>query len=378
LGVVRGSRIGGGHQGGNDASDDHQGHDGGAQIQKTTHGSYSGELTTYCTETRLAIAQGRRARTVFRVETYTTTNKRAISLALIDETEGRGEQNKKLRLAYIEIEQQITAAARNNDEAEVAKLSSQLSRIGDTFVRYNMGLAGVLVKKYAGQTKSKSDVESYMLACLEAFWSAFTTWDPEKSTFGTWSRLAIQGALWREIHFHERPHRRYHEELMFRASVNHAEGLREVLGREPTDVEIATAAGITVAQLREVRRQANLSLDKPGPDGESTLADIIAGDDEDGGWGDAPSDGLALLNTLSETSSEDDMWLRALAAATNELDDLSLYLVFVRTGLHGWTPENLPEIAAVTGKGREIVRRKIHKALETVTAAGKNLPSQLR
>lgn len=298
-------------------------------------------------------------------------------MALIDETEGRGEQNKKLRLAYLEIEQQITAAAKDNDEAEIERLRPQLSRIGDAFVRYNMGLAGVLVKKYAGQATSKSDVESYMLACLEAFWAAFTTWDPEKSTFGTWSRLAIQGALWREVHFHEKPHRRYHEELMLRASVNHAEGLREILGRDPSDQEIAAAAGLTVAQLREVRRRPNLSLDRPGPDGEHTLADTIAGRDDDDSWGDESSSGLSLLNTLSETSSEDDLWLRALAVATADLDDLSLYLVFVRTGLHGWVPENLPEIAAVTGKGREIVRRKIHKALETVTAAGKTLPSQL-
>lgn len=324
-----------------------------------------------------AIARWGAAHTVLRVDTNTTAKNRAISVALIDETEGRGEQNKKLRLAYIEVEQQITAAAVKGDEAEIERLKPQLSRIGDTFVRYNMGLAGVLVKKYAGQTRNKSDVESYMLACMEAFWLAFTTWDPEKSSFGTWSRLAIQGALWREIHFHEKPHRRYHEELFFRASVNHAEGLREVLGREPTEQEIATATGITVAQLREVQRKSNLSLDKPGPDGEHSLHDIIAGDDDGEGWGGDDSEGMVLLNLLAETSSEDDLWLRALAAATNELDDLSLYLVFVRTGLHGWTPENLPEIAAVTGKGREIVRRKIHKALETVTGSGKNLPSLL-
>jgi DNA-directed RNA polymerase sigma subunit (sigma70/sigma32) len=84
------------------------------------------------------------------------------------------------------------------------------------------------------------------------------------------------------------------------------------------------------------------------------------------------------LNAFAAHASEDDLWLQALAKATANLDDLSLYLVFARTGLHGWTPENLPEIAAATGIGREIVRRKTHKALETIKSNGRNLPNMLQ
>jgi len=324
-----------------------------------------------------AIARRRRARTVLRVPKHKKPQTTAGILAVIDNIEDRGEQNKVLRQTYLEIEKQVMSAAKRGDEAGVKDLTVRLNRVGDAFIRYNTGLAGVLVKKYSGTSSSADDIEAYMLACLEAMWLAFTTWDPAQSTFGTWSRKAIEGALWREVHFHKRPHRKYYEELMLRSSVNHADSLKSLLGREPTDEEIADATGITVAQLREVRRGPNLSLDRRiGEDGAS-LGEILE-DPNSASWGSDDSEGLSILNGFAETANGEEIWLRALAKATADLDDLSLYLVFARTGLHGWTPENLPEIAAATGIGREIVRRKTHKALEAVQTAGKQLPTALQ
>lgn len=333
-----------------------------------------------CTRVARRLRGGtRRSRWGNVANTHKRPSRAGIELALIDDIEDRGTQNKRLRNSYLEVEQQVLAAATAGTEADLARLQRDLSRIGDTFVRYNLGLAGVLVNKYSEATAGEDETKAYMLACMEALWLAFITWDPEKSTFGTWSRKAIEGALWREVHFTKRPHRKYYEELQFRAAVNHAAGLKIVLGREPTDDEIAKAVGISVVQLQEVRRPKPLSLDKPaGEDGEQTLLDVLtSGDDGNDQWDDDSTGGLALLNAMASNVSEDDVWLRALAAATAELDDLSVYLLFVRTGLHGWNPENLPEIAAATGIGREIVRRKTHKALETVTNAGKNLPALL-
>lgn len=324
-----------------------------------------------------AIARRGRARTVLPVPKHKKPQTTAGILAVIDNIEDRGEQNKVLRQTYLEIEKQVMSAAKRGDEAGVKDLTVRLNRVGDAFIRYNTGLAGVLVKKYSGTSSGADDIEAYMLACLEAMWLAFTTWDPAQSTFGTWSRKAIEGALWREVHFHKRPHRKYYEELMLRSSVNHADGLKSLLGREPTDEEIANATGITVAQLREVRRGPNLSLDRRlGEDG-ANLGEIL--EDPNGeSWGSDDSEGLSILNGFAETANGEEIWLRALAKATADLDDLSLYLVFARTGLHGWTPENLPEIAAATGIGREIVRRKTHKALEAVQTAGKQLPAALQ
>jgi DNA-directed RNA polymerase specialized sigma subunit len=323
-----------------------------------------------------AIAPGGGAHTVSFVANNHKRQTSAKILAVIDDIEDRAEQNKVLRETYIKVEKQVMAAAKRGDDEAIAELSVQLSRIGDTFVRYNMGLAGVLVKKYSDTNWGADDIEAYMLACMEALWMSFTTWDPERGTFGTWSRKAIEGALWREVHFHKRPHRKYYEELLLRASVNHTDGLKLLLGREPSDEEIAKATGISLAQLHEVRRRPNISLDRQSYDDERTLLDRIE-DAPSEGWEVDETGGLAVLNALVNSASEDEMWLRALAKATADLDDLSLYLVFVRTGLHGWTPENLPEIAAATGIGREIVRRKTHKALESVKAAGKSLPAIL-
>lgn len=326
---------------------------------------------------RIAIAPQPGARTVISVPKHRKTQRTASILAVIDNIEDRGEQNKVLRETYLGLEEQLTAAAKRGDDDKVKHLTVKLNRIGDAFIRYNTGLAGVLVKKYSGSSSGADDIEAYMLACLEAMWSSFTTWDPEKSTFGTWSRKAIEGALWREVHFHKRPHRKYYEELTLRSSVNHADGLKQLLGREPTDAEIAQATGISVAQLHEIRRPATVSLDRRVNDEAKTMLDLVE-DPASADWESDDTGGLAILNGFADNVSGDDIWLNALAKATADLDDLSLYLVFARTGLHGWNPENLPEIAAATGIGREIVRRKTHKALETVQAAGKNLPATLR
>ncbi len=309
--------------------------------------------------------------------TFTTPQIKGLNTALIDDIEDRGTNNKRLREQYLEIEKQVQTAALKGDDEAVEKLKAELSRIGDTFMRYNMGLCGVLVKKYITNSNGDDDIESYMLACMEAMWLAFTAWDPSKSSFGTWSRKALEGALWREVAFTMRPQRKYYEELAYRAANNHAEALNVLLGRAPTDEEIAQATGITVAQLRQLRRPRAISLDAPRND-EQTLLDTLGTEDAEQDWEADDTGGLHILNAFAAHASEDDLWLQALAKATANLDDLSLYLVFARTGLHGWTPENLPEIAAATGIGREIVRRKTHKALETIKSNGRNLPNMLQ
>lgn len=317
----------------------------------------------------------------------TTRQSRKASLAFIVDGESRNDINASLRTQYLAIEQHALTAGATGDTDAVEAARVDLDRIGEQFIRYNMGLAGVLVAKYMGD--STDEPEAYMLACMEAMWLAFTTWDPDRSTFGTWSRKGIEGALWREVHFHKKPHRRYHEELAHRAAVQHATILEEVLGRPPSDIEVAQAVGVSVERLYDLRRDRPMSLDMPYGDSGGTLGDIVEGGDGDMleaydgdiDWDSETSDGsivgLGILRGLADEYSEDAAWIRALGSATADLDDLSLYLVLVRTGLHGWNSENLPEIAAATGIGREIVRRKTHKALEAVEQAGKHLPALL-
>jgi DNA-directed RNA polymerase specialized sigma subunit len=303
-----------------------------------------------------------------------------VDISIIDEVDDRSSENQKMRADYLAIEKQVLKAQEDGNDKTVGRLSAELSRIGDRFIRYNLGLAGVIVNRHTSG-RSAVDRETYMLACLEGMWEAFISWDPSKGTFGTWSRRHIEGTLWREIRATEHRERTYHEDLALRKAAKYADGIREVQGREPSDEEVADAVGISVQKLNQLRNTKLVSLNAPIGDGSHSLGDILSENHDapetDDSWDDDTSGAIVQLRGLSDEYTEDHMWLKALAAATSELDDTSLYLVFVRTGLHGWHPENLPEIAAVTGIGREIVRRKTHRALETVAAAGKVLPELL-
>jgi DNA-directed RNA polymerase specialized sigma24 family protein len=313
---------------------------------------------------------------VHRVANNLTTHPK-IALDLIDIEQDRGVHNRALRERYLERQAAAAAAIDAGDENAVAKCVRELDGIGETFIKYNLGLAYVLVNRYVRRS-SPTDVEEYVDACMETLWSCFITWNPERATFGTWSRRALEGALWREVNKWEHPERSYHEGLDLRTAIRSAETLRNTLEREPTLGEVADHCGISEDRIDMLRARALESLDAPLGEG-AVRGDLLGNSSEADDWDDWDDTGTArvLLESLTTSDVEGEVWMRALSAATAELDALGLYLVLVRYGLHGWAAENLPEIAAVTGIGREIVRRRTHRASDVVEAAGRRLPAPL-
>lgn len=293
---------------------------------------------------------------------------------LVDDEQDRGAQNRALRDRYLAHEAAAAAAIESGDEHDLARCLDELNAVGTLFVQYNMGLAGVLVNRYARRVSSEN-LDEALGACMEALWSCFITWDPDRASFGTWSRRALQGVLWREVERWEHPERTYHEGLDIRSALRAAEDLRQELQRDPTLAEVAEHCGIPVGRLEALYSRSVCSIDTPitGDAGNNIDGDTLS--DDAGDWDDNTWTVLDILGTSGDV--EEDVWLRALAAATVELDALGLYLVLVRKGLHGWNPENLPEIAAVTGIGREIVRRRTQKALETIAGTAHALPQYL-
>ena len=271
------------------------------------------------------------------------------------------DSNMALRLEYLEVEAQIAEAP----DAELDQLAQQLADIGERFVSANTGLAGVLWRKFLPQARS-SDTEDFMLSALEALWKSFLSWDPAQGSFGTWSRRHISGALRREVNFYERPHRRYHEDLLVRKAEKLKVKLTAERGLAPSEEELAGELGVSVDKLRSAHRGRSMSLDHPDF-AEPAVSHHEAPDID--AFHEPDTDPSAVLAALANSDAEPELALQILTRATSELDAQELYVTLVRAGLHGWEPESIQEVATTLGVGREILRRRANKAMETVNAA---------
>ena len=128
------------------------------------------------------------------------------------------------------------------------------------------------------------------------------------------------------------------------------------LGREPTRFELAESMDMTIEDLDEHLRMVRepMSLDRPvGEDGDSTLADIIAGPEQA-----LPSDSLTE-QTLFEQAQ------RALDC----LDDREQRILRLRYGWDSGDPLSLEKIGRVFGLTRERIRQIEIKALTKLRRA---------
>jgi RNA polymerase sigma factor (sigma-70 family) len=136
--------------------------------------------------------------------------------------------------------------------------------------------------------------------------------------------------------------------------------LLQVLGRDPTDEEVAEDLGLTVPRLRELRLAGReiTSLDRAiGEDGETTLGDLVR--DED-----APD---------PETVAATELARQEVAAALDQLHERERGVLELRYGLSGDEPRTLEEIGDLYGVTRERIRQ-----IEKKTLAKLRHPSHAR
>ena len=129
--------------------------------------------------------------------------------------------------------------------------------------------------------------------------------------------------------------------------------LTGALGRAPSDEEVAEAAKISLAKLREAREAVRMltSLDRPlGEDGAATVGDQIAAPAED------PIAELAV-------SLEDG----ALERALETLGEQQRRVIELRFGLAGGDPIPLQAVGDELGITRERVRQIERAALEQLS-----------
>jgi RNA polymerase primary sigma factor len=139
--------------------------------------------------------------------------------------------------------------------------------------------------------------------------------------------------------------------------------LRDGLGRQPTEDELAEELGLKiseVADLRKISREV-VSLETPiGEEGETELGHLIPD---------------AAAESPAAAAAQSDMKLQ-VEAALEKLEPRGRRVVQLRFGLLDGHQRTLDEIAKRLGTNREVVRKLEREALQTLRQA-KNVESLL-
>jgi len=133
------------------------------------------------------------------------------------------------------------------------------------------------------------------------------------------------------------------------------------LGREPTAAEIAAEAGITVSEVREIKRlgQKPVSLEKPvGDADEGELGDLVADDTV-----------AEPFETATENVRRED-----IERVLDALPERERQVIELRYGLRGHEPLTLEEVGRAFGVTRERIRQIENNTLRKL----KQLPEAQR
>jgi RNA polymerase primary sigma factor len=168
------------------------------------------------------------------------------------------------------------------------------------------------------------------------------------STYATWW---VRQSLQRAVHNHGQAIRLPMEAAERSRRVdNVSRELAADLGRAASEEEIAEASNLSSSQLSDVRHAARVvaSLDQAvGPEGETSLGDLVVGPD-----------------TNFEDTVDDSLAREQLRQAVEELDELERKVLTLRFGLNGERPASLEATARMLGIGPRRARRLEASALD--------------
>jgi RNA polymerase primary sigma factor len=218
----------------------------------------------------------------------------------------------------------------------------------DQLVNSNLRLVIANARKYQGHDLPLLDlIQEGILGLIRAAEKFDWRKGYKFSTYATfWIRQALQRALDNRsrtiripVHLGQRERRiaRAQRELAAR------------LGREPTDQEVADAAGLTAQDVEEARDTVRVvtSLDRPvGEEEETSFGSLLASDER------SPEEEVDI-------SLRDEALRRALA----QLPETEREVVKLRYGINGDDPTPLSETGRRLGLSQDAVRRLERKAL---------------
>jgi DNA-directed RNA polymerase sigma subunit (sigma70/sigma32) len=269
------------------------------------------------------------------------------------------DRNRALRERYLLVAKELDEAKARRDHFIERRAQRELDSIGREFVLLNRGLATGLAKPFLSAAGPNGD--DYIQSSLQGLWEAFLKWNPDSSTFGTWSRPFVNGRLRREVRKSEFSEISYGDFTARQQVLETVRLLTSQTGREPSDEEVAAHCGETAALVERVRRPQAASLDAQTRS-ETPLGDLVAASDE------SYSGSLADVSLSGEDLG--DLWATHFRTITKDLTPRELF-VFLRreNGADPAQVQTLVELANLTGLGREILRRCEVTAREKVEKA---------